>query len=545
MINRKIPHPSQPQYPVGIDQGNLLTKSLVAVISSVTGTNLVDNTPLNGLSGAGVIHTPNNGLVADFIGKASTSKVTSNFLLTSPTSTTPGDRTYFIPFLRSGAGGGNFGRLFQKGSNECYLMEDVGTNTFVFVQSTSGGGNLSTQRFGPAGGLSAVVGWHTMAVSITAAGTVLMYLDGVSQGLTASTYTNGATTQTGAFVLGNRSTDNARVWNGQLGNLSIFDSILTVDQIQQLINNQWQVFQPQTRRIWVPGTGGTDTPVNPGVGSFAITGYSPTVTQTANQAITPNVGNIVITGYAPTISQPQAVNPGVGSITITGYAPTVTQNVDVPVNPGVGTIAITGYAPTVAQTENQSVSPAAGTIAITGYVPTLAQTANQAIIPDVGTITITGYAPTVQQAAASQNITPGVGILTITGYAPTISQSQSGGVGGALSAYGFNSRLPKTRRQIEQERIDLGIIPDPVARIAEKIARKAIKKAIEKHEPDIAEWTARNAQKIVYERQLKAELAHHDQVWNQAYQRLFELAVHEALLQREEEETLLLLLMSN
>lgn len=191
----------------------------------------------------------------------------------------------------------------------------------------------------------------------------------------------------------------------------------------------YNLFKSQSRRIWVASTG-TDTPVNPGVGTIAITGYAPSIAQTANQAITPNVGNIVITGYAPTISQPQAVNPGVGSLTITGYAPTVTQNVDVPVNPGVGTIAITGYAPTVAQTANQSVLPATGTIAITGYSPTVSQSANQAVTPDVGTITITGYAPIVQQAPASQNITPDVGTITITGYAPTVEQSSPLRLGG-------------------------------------------------------------------------------------------------------------------
>lgn len=192
----------------------------------------------------------------------------------------------------------------------------------------------------------------------------------------------------------------------------------------------YNLFKAPSRKLWVSAGGGTDTPVNPGVGTIAITGYAPSIAQTANQAVAPDVGNIVITGYAPTISQPQAVNPGVGSLVITGYAPTVTQNVDVPVNPGVGTIAITGYAPTVAQTANQSVLPATGTIAVTGYSPTVSQSANQAVTPDVGTITITGYAPIVQQAPASQNITPDVGTVTITGYAPTVEQSSPLRLGG-------------------------------------------------------------------------------------------------------------------
>ncbi len=247
---------TQPQENPRINWANPITRSLAAVISARSGQNMLYPVAQNGLSGAGIAPTPSYGLAADFIGKASTSKVTTNFLLTSPNSTTPGDRTYFMPFLRNGNGGGSFGRFFQKGNNECYLMEDVATNTFGFVQSTSAGGNLSSQRFSPPGGLSGTVGWHTIAVTITAGGTVQMYQDGVSQGLTAVTYTNGATTQTGAYVLGNRSTDNARVWNGQLGDLLIFDRVATDDEILSLHNNQNQIYKPTSRRLWVVGAGG-------------------------------------------------------------------------------------------------------------------------------------------------------------------------------------------------------------------------------------------------------------------------------------------------
>lgn len=71
--------------------------------------------------------------------------------------------------------------------------------------------------------------------------------------------------------------------------------------------------------------GVTDTPVSPGAGSIAITGYAPTVDQ--SHSANPGVGSIQITGYAPTVAQSahQSILPGVGSIAITGYAPTVTQ----------------------------------------------------------------------------------------------------------------------------------------------------------------------------------------------------------------------------
>lgn len=103
--------------------------------------------------------------------------------------------------------------------------------------------------------------------------------------------------------------------------------------------------------------GATDTPINPDVGSIAITGYAPTIAQTANQALTPGVGSVAITGYAPTLAQTanQSISPATGTLTITGYAPVVTQAATSPnLTPDVGQITITGYAPLVTQSGQQA-----------------------------------------------------------------------------------------------------------------------------------------------------------------------------------------------
>lgn len=184
----------------------------------------------------------------------------------------------------------------------------------------------------------------------------------------------------------------------------------------------------QIAHAYVESAGGaSNTAINPGVGSVAITGHVPTVAQTANQSLTPSAGSIGITGYAPTISQPQSITAGGGTISITGYAPTITQGITTSIVPGVGALAITGYAPSIAQSANQFVAPGVGALTLSGYAPTLAQTANQAILPGAGVLVVTGYAPTVTQASSSPNLTPGAGQLTITGYEPTVTQS--GGAG--------------------------------------------------------------------------------------------------------------------
>lgn len=410
----------QPQTPVGIDWGNPLAKGLRAAVSGISAYDFVTNKFLT-VSGAftktatpyGVAHTTTAAAASTYIE---------------------------LPFEISGAV-----------SVVTVVSRDVsatttGTGKVAPVITNRTANQATFWEFNLGNGFGALGDIDKPRLSNDSAGFGTIYADGVALSgnnpvTTALTngrfYTLAAVAASGATASGS-----GKMWLfavltasyfslvGRMPLALVYDRALSAAEVKSLSDNPWQIFKSQSRRIWVGAAGGTNTAVNPGTGSIAITGYAPSIAQTANQAITPNVGNIVITGYAPTISQPQAVNPGVGSLTITGYAPTVTQNVDVPVNPGVGTIAITGYAPTVAQTANQSVLPATGTIAITGYSPTVSQSANQAVTPDVGTITITGYAPIVQQAPASQNITPDVGTITITGYAPTVEQSSPLRLGG-------------------------------------------------------------------------------------------------------------------
>ena len=125
-----------------------------------------------------------------------------------------------------------------------------------------------------------------------------------------------------------------------------------------LLANPWQVFAPPVHHSYIGfASSSTDTPVNPGVGALTITGFAPTLAQTANQGIAPSAGSIVITGFAPAIAQTasQSIAPAHGAIAITGFAPTVTQEAPSPnLSPGPGTLTIVGYAPTVSQTGQQA-----------------------------------------------------------------------------------------------------------------------------------------------------------------------------------------------
>jgi hypothetical protein len=241
----------------------------------------------------------------------------------------------------------------------------------------------------------------------------------------SGTNTSASTAGDGTYAVGYGRGDSSESWSGQVGLAFCSFDFLHEDLGRQLLANPWQLFLDQPRLPWVAEAAGgsTDTPINPGVGALALTGYAPTLAQTANQALT----------------------PGVGSIGVTGYAPTITQGVTTDIAPGVGTLALTGYA------------------------PTLAQTANQALVPDAGVMSITGYAPTITQAATSPNLTPDVGQITITGYAPLVTQSGQQDSGGF-----FEVPQVKRRRSVKEERELLGIIPREVKQVIQAVARASV-----------------------------------------------------------------------
>jgi hypothetical protein len=89
--------------------------------------------------------------------------------------------------------------------------------------------------------------------------------------------------------------------------------------------------------------------------------------------------------------------------------------------------------------------------------------------------------------------------------------------------------------------LDLEEIPEPVVKIVTKIARKAIQNAAGRTESDVLEWITQQEQQALYERQLRMELSREKQRWEEAYAKIFAIAVQEALL-AEEELVLLLLL---
>lgn len=192
---------------------------------------------------------------------------------------------------------------------------------------------------------------------------------------------------TGAFV-------------GKIYDATIATNWTPPDQfLQDWSANPWQLYEPE-QIIVKAGAGVSGTTLTPGNLALTLTGYAPTVAQTANVTLT----------------------PGVVALTLTGFSPTVTQTAGVTLTPGTAALTLTGYAPTVAQTANVTLTPNVLALTLTGYAPTVGQTTGLNLIPDTVALTATGYAPTVAQTT-NVFLTPSTLVLSLVGYAPTVTQT--------------------------------------------------------------------------------------------------------------------------
>lgn len=148
-------------------------------------------------------------------GSGSTDKVKT----TITASTTA--RTYACWTLRHGEGGGNVGRVFNT-DQEDFFTSSANTK-MQFEQPFSG--VLGQWRFTR----PAADQWHHLVLTYdgaSAANDPVAYTDGASSAITVVARPTGTITASTFLALGNRDSDNARVWDGQLAEFALWNVAL-------------------------------------------------------------------------------------------------------------------------------------------------------------------------------------------------------------------------------------------------------------------------------------------------------------------------------
>lgn len=234
--------------------------------------------------------------------------------------------------------------------------------------------------------------------------------------------------------------------NMQIAALLMWERVVTAQEVYELTENPWQLFEPDLHRSlhFFTAAGGGVT-VEPGKAELALTGYAPTVTvSTSDLTVAPDKADLSLTGHAPTVSvtENHLALPGKADLSLTGHAPTVAVTEHQTVAPGAADLSLTGFAPTVSVSENTTVTPDVAALALTGYAPSISVTQNHLALPGKADLALTAYAPTVTKTE-HVIVNPTTGALVITGYAPTVTeQSQSPVISPAAAALILQTYAP-------------------------------------------------------------------------------------------------------
>ncbi len=150
-------------------------------------------------------------------------------------------RSYSIWAYRSGNGGANLGRLFDKRTGvdaEVETFFDNVGNEYTYGRVWSG----ANAQWKLGSGLPSLNAWHHLLLTYDAtlaSNAPVYYLDGVAQAVVTTVGASGTpNTNTSAYVVGNRTNDSARNWDGRLCEFAVWNCLLNLADAQRLANGR-------------------------------------------------------------------------------------------------------------------------------------------------------------------------------------------------------------------------------------------------------------------------------------------------------------------
>lgn len=234
------PWTRQPQGAVEIDWSNPLTRGLV--ICTYAGNNfreMVTNKPSTITSAT---YAPTKDGVA-------LKNSASSFSIETPVNTDFGNAlTWLIGATPDGLGGASAGRFVEKRTAAANTQVEVlFCNGSSFELQRNGG---SAQTISVAGAITTGVyaNWAVRVSAFTSNADAAMFKNGVSLTLTTNTAGTGSrTTNAANYVLGNRTSDSLRNFNGRIYFAYRWNRALSDNEIKSISANPYQIFKPVQR----------------------------------------------------------------------------------------------------------------------------------------------------------------------------------------------------------------------------------------------------------------------------------------------------------
>lgn len=334
-----------------------------------------------------------------------------------------GPRSYFGTVFARSTGGGGLGRAWQDATGAGGAT--IGEEAVYFVS-----GRLMLTKVGNATGslqlgantLTPLGSWSSFGFSCNfAPGATMSASDVVSyqNGARDTNFVNNASTQSYpdgfgcSMSIGNRPSDSARTWDGQIGYIAVFNATLTDAEQAALHKNPRSLVESTARNGWffqVPAGAGSQA-LSPPLLANSQAFYSPTVGLGA-VTLSPGLFSNAQTFYAHTLSQaggPQTISPSLYTNSQTFYGASVAVGT-VTLSPSLFTNSATFYSATISQgAASQTLSPSLLTNAQTFYGGSVS----------VGTVTIQPGLFTNAQTFYSATLSGGIPLVRQKGLRKT------------------------------------------------------------------------------------------------------------------------------
>lgn len=243
----------QPQYPVGIDQSNPITRNIAFAWNAAVPT-VVNRERLATANNTTNAVSPNGKAVDCAVSQVNLEFANYQPIVTSDGSGT-GDFTVMVFANPAAAGGGAIEHvLAQKNDAEGvpYAQFFLGAHAGALAAYVSGSFNFFTYNADQTEAVAAGVcdGNYHLWTGVRQATNHTLYKDGLSVATAAGTVRN--ISQANRYLaVGSRGNGTTDSYRDQAVYAFGWNRALTQAEIKIILDNPWQIFKPATRRIWM------------------------------------------------------------------------------------------------------------------------------------------------------------------------------------------------------------------------------------------------------------------------------------------------------
>ncbi len=336
--------------------------------------------------------------------------------------------THFVWFMRTGEGGGSFGRILGRSTGTHDLTNDHGSfaNNYAFGDRIGGQYHRWTR-------LENIGEWSSILVSGDTSNNSVaprILQNGRLVALTrvgAANYWAGLSST--ATVIGNRQSDNIRIWDGYIAHYCMWDDILSEYEEKQLANGVPPYLVRPNNLVKYYPLDSDYSPISQNANAISAryTKVNPPVYHKNNVVylfpravndilISATPATLTLTGLQAGVSLGYTISATPASLTLTGLQAGITQGSNISIAATPASLSLSGLQAGVSMGHGITTIPSA--LSLTGL--TAGVSIGNTISASIGTMTLSGLQAGVSIATGMQ-IGCSIAQLSLTGLQAGVS----------------------------------------------------------------------------------------------------------------------------